>query len=467
MFLLDANGTYLDYYPKNPTGLYVPPEQFLGKNIRDVLPSDIGPAVVKKFEEASLTGDAATIEFWLTIQNVPRFREARIVQVQDGKYLAIVRDISADKQAAAELKRSNRFIQRIAETLPNFLFIYDRLERRHVYMNGGITAILGYSVCEIRGMGRDVLGNLVHPHDRPGLEAQFSKLENLGDNQVLHSIYRMRHKNGKWRWIQGSQAVFARSDDGQVRQIIGTATDITENQRTQEELQLLSSRLLSYHDEERKKVAEELHEVTAQNLFAVTLNLRSLRQLEASTHLHEDFRFRFDALVTECEKLCERSLREVRTSSYSLRPPAQDQLGLSSTLRWYVDGFEKRSGIRVDLTVDEGIDGLPLELETDLFRVVQEGLGNVAQHSGSDVAIVQLEKYPAEIVLRIEDHGRGLPDLTNEREAEDSVGLGIPEMKQRLRQLGGRLEISSTSNGTILVARVPISSSHQVKLLTR
>jgi hypothetical protein len=116
MFLLDANGTYLDYYPKNPTGLYVPPEQFLGKNIRDVLPSDIGTAVVKKFEEASLTGDAATIEFWLTIQNVPRFREARIVQVQDGKYLAIVRDISADKQAAAELKRSNRFIQRIAET---------------------------------------------------------------------------------------------------------------------------------------------------------------------------------------------------------------------------------------------------------------------------------------------------------------------------------------------------------------
>jgi signal transduction histidine kinase len=214
-------------------------------------------------------------------------------------------------------------------------------------------------------------------------------------------------------------------------------------------------------------VAEELHEVTAQNLFAVTLNLRSLRQLEASTHLHEDFRFRFDALVTECEKLCERSLREVRTSSYSLRPPAQDQLGLSSTLRWYVDGFEKRSGIRVDLTVDGGIDGLPLELETDLFRVVQEGLGNVAQHSGSDIAIVRLEKYPAEIVLRVEDHGRGLPDLINEREAEDSVGLGIPEMKQRLRQLGGRLEISSTSNGTILVARVPINSSHQVKLSTR
>lgn len=177
MFLFDANGTYLDYYPKNPTVLYVPPEQFLGKNIRDVLPSDIGTAVVKKFEEASLTGDAATIEFCLTIQSVPRFREARIVQVQDGKYLAIVRDITADKQAAAELKRSNRFVQRIAETLPNFLFIYDRLERRHVYMNGGITAILGYSVCEIRGMGRDVLGNLVHPHDRPGLEAQFSNLK--------------------------------------------------------------------------------------------------------------------------------------------------------------------------------------------------------------------------------------------------------------------------------------------------
>jgi two-component system NarL family sensor kinase len=106
-------------------------------------------------------------------------------------------------------------------------------------------------------------------------------------------------------------------------------------------------------------------------------------------------------------------------------------------------------------------------LETDLFRVVQEGLGNVAQHSGSDIAIVRLEKYPAEIVLRVEDHGRGLPDLINEREAEDSVGLGIPEMKQRLRQLGGRLEISSTSNGTILVARVPINSSHQVKLSTR
>ena len=463
MFIMDRDGTYLDCYAKNPRDLLVPPEQLLGKNMREILPPEVSDAVAEKLQEAASTGEPATVEYSLVLPDRTGIFEARIVLCGENKFLSIIRDITETRRTNIELKKTHQFIERITDTLPSILFIYDLVKRCHVYMNQGVTAILGYSEAEIREMGSGIVPTLVHPHDRHRFDAHSSRLGSITDGQVLRVVYRVRHKDGKWRWFHGSETVFARGEDGQVTQTIGTATDVTEHQRTQEELQLLSSRLLSLQDEERRKLAAELHEVTAQNVFAVTLNLKVLRELKGHSQSTGEARSRFDGLLTECESLCQKSLREIRESSYSLHPPALHHLGLVSTLRWYVDGFAKRSGIQVRLVVAEDIARLPLEMETDLFRVVQEGLANVARHSGSGTAVLRLERRSDEIVLQIKDSGHGFPASEFGR-SESWTGLGIPEMRQRLRQFGGSLEINSTSEGTLLVARVPLDTTHAVEV---
>jgi PAS domain S-box-containing protein len=454
MFVLDQEGTYVDYYARNPGELYAPPEHFLGKNMRDILPPEVSSVAAKKFDEASSTGEPATFEFNLPIKDTKYFYEARIVRCDDNTFLTIVRDITAAKRAESELQSAKRFIERVMDTLPNLLFVYDCSEHRHVYVNRGITTVLGYAEPEIRKMGEDVLPALVHPDDRHRLEAQFAELRAAVDGAVHHTVYRMRDNNGEWRWILGNETVLDRNDDGSVKRVIGTATDITEHRRIQEELQLLSTRLLNFQDEELRKLAAELHEVIAQNLFAVTLNLKRLRQFEGDSREPSHF----EALLTECETLCERSLREIRSSSYSLHPPALHELGVIPTLRWYIEGFAKRSGIQVQLSITGDVKRLPLEMETYIFRVVQEGLTNVARHSRSPVAIVRVKGSASEIVFEIEHHGRGFDASTvaGQPNTELWPGLGLQEMRQRLRQFGGSLEIRPAEKGTLLVARVPI-----------
>jgi signal transduction histidine kinase len=137
-----------------------------------------------------------------------------------------------------------------------------------------------------------------------------------------------------------------------------------------------------------------------------------------------------------------------------------DQRGLAEALRWFIDGFAKRTGIDVRLEAPGELDLMPMELERDLFRVVQEGLSNMARHSGSTTGQVRLERRNGEVVLEIRDFGRGMShtEESNESRQELFSGVGIPGMRDRLRQIGGRLKIESDEHGTSIVATVPFQS---------
>lgn len=457
MFLLDENGVYVDYHARNPGDLYASPEQFLGKNMRDILPAEVSDLVAHKFEEAQSTGEPATLEYSLTINDAKRFFEARIVRCDDGRFLSIIRDITASKHAEVELKTAKGVIERIMATLPSLLFLYDYDEQRHICMNGSLKTILGYSDSEISKMGGDVFLRLVHPDDQLRLKAQLSDLRLARNGVVSHVIYRMRDRRQEWRWILAHYTVLDRDDEGSVKRAVGTATDITEHRRIQEELQSLSTRLLNVQDREIRKVAADLHEVIAQDLFAVTLNLKRLRQLAARSRSRD--RSLFNALLAECETQCERSLQDVRSSSYSLYPPALHELGVVPTLRWYVEGFAKRSGIQVRLSVRGEVRSLPEEIETDLFRIVQQGLTNVAHHSGSNAA-VRVNGSTTDVTFEIEGYGERwvAADFEGTPNLEYWPDLGLQEMRQRLRQLGGCLEIQSTRSGTLIVGNVPVCS---------
>jgi two-component system, NarL family, sensor kinase len=161
-------------------------------------------------------------------------------------------------------------------------------------------------------------------------------------------------------------------------------------------------------------------------------------------------------LVKECQELCEESLREVRTLSYVIHPPALDRVGLIPTLEWYIDAFVGRSGLKVQMHA-ENVGRLPLEMEIDLFRVVQEGLSNVFRHSGSDNASVLMERRNDQVVLQIKDNGRGMRRDVS-ADATERFGIGIPSMRERIRRLGGVLEVKSAADGVAVIARVPLSA---------
>jgi two-component system, NarL family, sensor kinase len=210
---------------------------------------------------------------------------------------------------------------------------------------------------------------------------------------------------------------------------------------------------LSLQDDERRRIARELHDGAAQNLFAISVNLENLQ------HPKVGLTSSGVELVKECQELCEESLREVRTLSYVIHPPTLDRVGLIPTLQWYIDGFVRRSGVTVQLHADEGVGRLPLEVETDLFRIVQEGLSNVLRHSGSNVASVLIERRGDQVVLQIKDNGRGMAGGANSDATE--FGIGIPSMRERLRRLRGHLEVKSAADGVALVARVPVSAEKE------
>jgi two-component system NarL family sensor kinase len=153
-------------------------------------------------------------------------------------------------------------------------------------------------------------------------------------------------------------------------------------------------------------------------------------------------------------------LKEVRTLSYLLHPPLLDEAGLTSALQWYIKGFAKRSGILVDVMFEE-IGRLPSEAEIALFRIVQESLTNIRRHSGSSTASITLERKEHEVTLQIKDHGRGMlwQKLSAPAEQVTELGVGIHGMRQRMRQLGGRLEVASTEEGTTITASLPLKGA--------
>jgi len=456
MFVLDRAGKLLDYSACNLNQLYAPPEQFLGKNVRDVLPADAAETITRTVEQTITSAEPSTLEFSLPMPDGPSFFEARMVLLDDAKVLAIVRDVTSRKKTENELDKSRHFTDRIAQTIPNVLFVYDLVDKRNVYVNQRSWEVLGYTAREVLDMGDRFLASTLHPEDLARLPQLAEAYSGSAEGAVLEHQFRMKHKNGEWRWIQRRAAVFARMEDGRPRQVLGTATDVTDFKKAEEELRELSARLLTTQDVERRRIARELHDGTAQNLFALRLNLGLLQERLRASPAGSILA---DSILKECQTLCDLSLDEIRTLSYLLHPPILDEGGLIAALSWFAEGIAKRSGLVVKVKIPSDMERLPVALERDLFRIAQEALSNILRHSGSKNAEVHLERNAREVILLLRDFGHGMPaKASQEPDAKTSRGVGITSMRERLRQIGGRLEIQSNNEGTTIIAIVPLQT---------
>jgi signal transduction histidine kinase len=225
--------------------------------------------------------------------------------------------------------------------------------------------------------------------------------------------------------------------------------DITPMKQAQESLRQLSALLLRSQDQERRRIARELHDSTGQLLAALELNLGRLD--EVMPMVRESLSSSVD-LASECT-------RQIRSMSYLLHPPMLEELGLLYALRDYTRGFSQRSGVEVALDAPTDLSRLSPDTELALFRVVQEALANIQRHSESRDAIVRIVSGSRSIRLEVEDHGRGIaPDLltSNGEPSLAKMGVGLRGMEERLRHLGGRVTVESRRGRTLVRAEVPI-----------
>ena len=222
-----------------------------------------------------------------------------------------------------------------------------------------------------------------------------------------------------------------------------------EMNRSRERLREMTGRLLTLQDDERRRLARELHDTTGQNLSMLVLNIDLLnreQRLNPETH----------AKLGECGELARTSLEEVRTFSYVLHPPMLDELGVFPALRAFIEGFSERSGIAVDLDLPNRSFRLPRDLETTIFRVVQESLSNVRKHSHSSKVKVRVALNPQGVLITVEDNGSGLPPSADPELPPAKIGVGISSMQERVKHCGGRFQLHSRSTGTQLEVSLPL-----------
>ena len=225
--------------------------------------------------------------------------------------------------------------------------------------------------------------------------------------------------------------------------------EVSERLNAENALRGLSQSVVRVQDEERRRIARELHDSAGQYLSAVTLTLGQLaRRLSRSNDGNKELVQASLDLVGDC-------IREVRTMSYLLHPPVLDDFGIVSALRWYVEGFSHRSGIHVRLDLAEEFPRFNRELETALFRIVQEGLTNVQKHSGGQKACVELKIHEQQINATITDDGHGMSQEVLREVGKGQGGIGLMGMYERVKKLGGTIHIVSGKLGTTIKAQLP------------
>jgi signal transduction histidine kinase len=228
-----------------------------------------------------------------------------------------------------------------------------------------------------------------------------------------------------------------------------------ELKKTNDNFRQLSARLLQMQDEERKRLARELHDGIGQLLVAMTMNNATIEEEAANLSASAN------KALEENESMAQEVLRSIRTISHLLHPPLLDEAGLPSALQWYVEEFSNRSGIRVALNCSPNLERLSPDVETAIFRIVQEALGNVHRHSGSSTATIDVEVKDGVASLAIIDMGKGIP-LSKQQEIESNArgGVGIRGMRERIAQFGGRMQIQSTPKGTTVSVLMPCRTAN-------
>lgn len=376
------------------------------------------------------------------------------------------------KHHETRFRASEELLHMLVEAVQDYAIFMLDPEGRVSTWNSGAERIKGYRASEI--IGRHF--SSFYPEEdlkngKPGRALAVAAAEGRFEDEG----WRVR-KDGSRFWA--SVVITAlRDNQGKILGYGKVTRDFTERMRTQEalrkeiaekietqellreserSLRRLSQHLLRTQDEERKRIGRDLHDSLGQYLSVLKMKMESLestKPLEGAGRVREQ--------LAECIQLAEDSIKEVRTISYLLYPPMLEEMGLKCAIPWYLDGFTKRSGIETTFDASSEFGRLSADAELAVFRVLQEALTNIHRHSGSPTAAVRLLGGNGNVALEVRDWGKGMDGNDAKRSSADgrgSLGVGLRGMTERMEQLGGRLEVSSSPQGTTITARIPTAA---------
>jgi PAS domain S-box-containing protein len=362
------------------------------------------------------------------------------------------------QQLNSDLAQKNQELDAIVQTAPDIIFSRQADGARD-YISSRFYEYTGAAPGSAIGFG---WMEYLHPDDKERSLAEW--MECVRSGETYESEYRILGCQGQYRWFR-ARAVPLRDLNGNIIKWYGTCSDIHDSKLLEQsirdsaielermvdirtaELRRLSSRLMTLQDEERRRIAREIHDGLGQELAAAKMIMDGILSKDSSPSVQQ--------AGADASQLVDRAIRQVRTISHLLHPPLLDEVGLVSALRWYLDGLSERSGIEIHLEIDPpDIRRLRPELETAIFRIIQEALTNMFRHSGARNGRVSLTESDRDIVVRVRDDGKGVEEQVIQLRPE-SVGVGIGGMKQRVSELGGSLRLANANPGTIVEVVIP------------
>jgi len=367
--------------------------------------------------------------------------------IRANRIFGVTFDVTQRKHAEAALRESEARLRIAVGGAALGVFEWDPVADRAIWENDRMYEIFGRTRKDGPLNQRQFMEHCVHPDHAAAYQAALKDAKQTAGN--FHAVCLIRQKGGLQRWIQIDGKFQRNATDDRLR-LIGVVADITERKRLEQEAEDLSERLLTLQEEERQKIAQELHDSTAQHLVAASLNMMNLRS-RAGRGLDAQ------ELWDEVEGSINEALKELRTISYLMHPPVLQAAGLDATIRQYIDGYADRSQLAVKFRSNPKAEKLPFRIQQVLFRIVQEALANVHRHAAATHVSVDLRWIKDRLHLTIMDDGRGVSGASRHGEAAAvRAGVGLRSIRARVRQLDGDIKIRSGPLGTSIHAAIPV-----------
>ena len=373
------------------------------------------------------------------IQNAQLFEQSQ-------HYVAQLEERIAERnRVEAALRESEERYRELFENARDAMYVHD-LEGTYISINHAAEKLSGYTRDEI--IGHNFTEFISAEHVKHVRDNFCGKLATRGETTYEVEVIA---KDGRRVPVEvSSRAIY---ENGVIVGVQGTARDITERKQAQDALQMFSRQLIEAQEEERRRIARELHDQIGQVLTAVKMNLHTVQRVcngtEEGAHLKDNI------------EAVDEALRLVRDLSVDLRPPLLDDLGLVTALRWYVDRYAKRTGIVAEVIVDlkDPNERFSRELETACFRIAQEALTNVVRHARARDVSVTLRKEDGILVLSVKDDGIGFDHEALRKRAPRAATLGLLGMQERAHAAGGVVEVHSRiSKGTEIRLKLPLGA---------
>jgi PAS domain S-box-containing protein len=472
VFFKDAQGRYQGINKALAELLGIAPEEIIGKTVQEMWPGELAEEYHRRDLEVMKNKEHQTYEFKVKDKD-GRFRPVifnkDVFYNEKGEVAGLVGsflDISERKRAEEALRESEAFLNKVLSASLSGLYIYDFRAGRNVFINRQYTELSGYTLEDLSSMSRPEFVSKFHPEDQPGMAEHLKQVAEAPDGAVVEIEFRFLTADGRWIQCLSKDSVFSRAPDGTVEQMIGAFLDMSDLKATEkqlkelnenleklvaertalaekraEQLKRLAMQLTQTEERERMRLSSVLHDDLQQMLAAVKLNLRGLSRRGRAVPEPEDPEF--EEKLRFVSDILDESIRKTRHLSHELSPMTLSRNNLFAALARLAHDMMEKNLLAATVEAEPETEPESPVISTLLFRSAKELLFNVVKHAGTGAAKVFLAKADGEIMLVVEDKGKGFDIRAQKEMSKENPGFGLFSIEDRITLLGGRMKIET------------------------